>query len=147
MPSSPFLPMTPSLTYSYPSAQPPAESLSPVDDLSYLKKLEKHPQPGKHRRKGKEKSVTICPYSFVFLDLLFFSRDYSSTHFIGPLTTLVFVIASFHPLHRTSLTHFRLLLCTSSRFHRIPPCSFCFVVVPELSESQVYKPSTRYIFP
>ena len=48
--------MTPSLTYSYPSAQPRAELLSPVDDLSYLKKLENHPQPGKHRRKGKEKS-------------------------------------------------------------------------------------------
>ena len=49
--------MTPSLIYSCPSAQPRAELLSPVDDLSYLKKVEYHPQPGTYRRKGKEKGI------------------------------------------------------------------------------------------
>ena len=85
--------------------------------------------------------------------ILFFSRTYFSflaithpSHVIGPLTTLVFIIASFHPLLRTSLTHPCLLICTSSRFHCILPCSFCFVIIPELSESQVYKPSTHYVF-
>ena len=92
--------------------------------------------------------VMIRPYSFLFSRTYFsFSAITHPSHVIGPLTPLVFVIASFHPFPRTSLTHSCLLICTSSRFHRIPPCSICFVIVPELSESQVYKPSTRYIFP
>ena len=85
--------------------------------------------------------------SFLFSDLSFFLVITHPSHVIGPLTTLVFVIASFHPFLWTSLTHSHLLVCTSSRFHRIPPCSFRLVIVPELSESQVYKPSTRYAFP
>ena len=97
--------------------------------------------------------ASACPV-LRFTPILFFSRTYFSfpaithpSHVIGPLTPLVFVIAPFHPLPRTSMTHFCLLVRTSSRFHRIPPCSFCFVIVLELSESQVYKPSTRYLYP
>ena len=42
---------------------------------------------------------------FFSLDLLFFPRDYSSIPRLRPADSLVFVIASFHPLLRTSLTH------------------------------------------
>ena len=34
------------------------------------------------------------------------------SHIIGPMTTLVFIIASFHPLPQTSMTHLCLLICT-----------------------------------
>ena len=102
-----------------------------------------------------ESTIIDCSlFVLQFTPILFFSRTYFSflaithpSHVIGPLTPLAFVIASFHPPPRTSLIHSCLLVCTSSRFHRIPPCSICFVIVPELSESRVYKPSTRYVFP
>ena len=68
------------------------------------------------------------PLFFSFGLIFSFLAITHPSHVIGPLTTLVFVIASFHLLHRTSLTHSRLLVCTSSRFHCIPPCSFCFVI-------------------
>ena len=92
-------------------------------------------------------SVTIHPYSFLFGLIFSFSRDYSSTPRHRPADSLVFVIASFHLLPRTSLTHSCLLIRTSSQFHRIPPCSIALSFVPELSESLVYKPSTRYVLP
>ena len=87
------------------------------------------------------------PLFFSFGPIFSFLVITHPSHVISPLTTLVFVIASFHLLPRTSLTHLRLLVCTSSRFHRIPLCSFGFVIIPELSKSQVYKPSTRYLLP
>ena len=85
-----------------------------------------------------------CYDSPLFFSFLMITHPF---HVIGPLTTLVFIIASFHPFPQTSLTHSCLLICTSLQFHHIPPCFFCFVIVLELSESQVYKPSTCYLLP
>ena len=45
------------------------------------------------------------------------------SHIIGPLTTLIFVIASFYLILRTSMTHLCLLtvlLCDSIAFHHVP---------------------------
>ena len=85
------------------------------------------------------------PLSFVSWTYLFFSVITHPFHIISPLTTFVFIITSFHPILQTSMTHSHLLIWTSSRFHHIPPCSICFVILLELSESQVYKPSTCYV--
>ena len=88
-----------------------------------------------------------------FTPILFFGLIFSflaithPSHVIGPLTTLVFIITSFHPIPHTSMTHLCLHVCTSLRFHHIPPSSICFIITPELSESQVYKPSTCYVLP
>ena len=88
------------------------------------------------------------PLFLLFLGLILsFLAITCPSHVIGPLSPLVFIIASFHPLPQTSITHSHLLICTSSWFHHIPSCSICFVIVPDDSESLVYKPSTRYISP
>ena len=91
--------------------------------------------------------VTICPYS-LFLGLIFsFLAITLPSHIISLLTTLVFIIASFHPSPWTVMTHSCLLVCTSLRFHCILPCCICFVIAPDFPESLVYKPSILYIFP
>ena len=58
-------------------------------------------------------NVTIAPILFFRLIFSFLAITHPS-HIISPLTTLVFIIASFHPLPRTSMTHSHLLVCTSS---------------------------------
>ena len=94
-----------------------------------------------------EGSVTFCPYSFVSQTYLSFLAITHPPYVIGLLTPLTFIIASFHLLLQTSMTHPCLLIYTSSRFYRIRPCSICFVIIPDFPKSLVYKPSTRYIFP
>ena len=86
-------------------------------------------------------------FSFLFRLTFLSSAITHPSHVIGPLTTLVFIIASFHPVLWTSMTQSTLLICTSSRFHHIPPYSICSFFVLELSKSQVYKPSTCYELP
>ena len=88
------------------------------------------------------KTVMFCPYPFLFLDLSFLFRDYSSfpRHRPADYTCLRnrFLPSTSLDFYDSSLfTH-----CTSSQFHCIPPCFFCFVIFLELSESLVYKPST-----
>ena len=68
-------------------------------------------------------------------------------HVISLLTLLVFIIASFHPLLWTSLTHSCSLIYASSRFHCIPSDSICFFITPDFSKSPVHKPLTHYILP
>ena len=66
---------------------------------------------------GNERSDSSCynsPLSFVFSDLSFFYMITHPFHVTGLLTTLVFIIASFHLLPRTSMIHLHLLICTSS---------------------------------
>ena len=89
-----------------------------------------------------------------FTPILFFLGLISSflaithpLHIISPLTPLVFIIASFHLLLQTPLTHSHLLICTSSQFHCIPSVSICLVIVPDYPKSQVYKPSTCLMSP
>ena len=86
---------------------------------------------------NKDKGICyVSPLSFSLLDLSFLSLAITLPfHIIGLLTPLAFIIASFHPLLWTSLTHPCLLLCTSSQFHHIPSSSICFVIVPGISES------------
>ena len=68
-------------------------------------------------------TVTIHLYSFL-LDLSFlFLAITHPPHVIGLLTTLVFIIASFHPFLRTSITHLCLLIVLlrdSITFHHVP---------------------------
>ena len=118
-----------------------------IKDLWMLDELQH--QTSKLVTRLSSKLRTSCynlPYSFLGLLFSFFAITHPS-HVIGPLTTLVFIIASFHLIPQTSITYSCLLVCTSSRFHCIPPYSICFIIVPELSESQVYKPSTCYLLP
>ena len=60
-------------------------------------------------------SVLLRFTLFLFLSwtYLFFFMITHPSHVIGPLTTLVFVIISFHPIPQTSMTNFCLLICTS----------------------------------
>ena len=84
----------------------------------------------------------------LFLRLIFsFLTITHPSHVISLLTLLAFIIASFHLLPRTSMTHSCLLVCTSLQFHCIPPCSICFVITLDFLKSLIYKPLTCYIFP
>ena len=90
--------------------------------------------------------LQFTPILFL-LDLSFFSHDYSSFSRHRPadstcLRNRFLPSASLDFSDSSLITHY-----ASLRFHRILSCSFCFVIVLELSESQVYKPSTRYAFP
>ena len=92
-------------------------------------------------------TVTVLHFSpiLLFLRPVFsFLMITHPLHIIGLLTPLVFIITPFHLLPQTSLTHSWLLICTSLQFHCIPPCSICFTIIPDFSESQIYKPSTHY---
>ena len=95
-------------------------------------------------------SVNGCydsPLFFSFGLVFSFLAITHPSHVIGPLTTLVFIIASFHPLLQTSMTYICLLvvlLRDSIAFHCIP---FALSLFWNFPESQVYKPLTRYIFP
>ena len=61
--SSPFLWITPSLTYSYPSDPHHTELLSPVAGLSHLATLDAcHPKPRRYYKKGKEKDTQAQGY-------------------------------------------------------------------------------------
>ena len=87
------------------------------------------------------------PLSFPFWTYLFFSHDYSSfpRHRPADYTCLCncFLLSTSLDFYDSSLlTH-----CASSQFQHIPPCSNCFVIVPDFPESLVYKPSTCYVFP
>ena len=77
----------------------------------------------------------ICPHSFLSdLSFLFLMITHPP-HIIGPLTTLVFVIASFHPHPRTSMTLLRLLivlLYNSIAFHHVPFALSSFWNFPSL---------------
>ena len=92
-------------------------------------------------------TVTIHPYSFL-RTYLFFSRNYSSfpRHWPADSTCLhnrFLLSASLDFLDSFLITH-----CTSSWFHRIPPCSFCFVIALDFPESQVYiNPQLATYFP
>ena len=75
----------------------------------------------------------------LFLGLIFsFLAITHPFHVIGPLTTLAFIIASFHLLPQTSMSHSCLLIHTSSRFHHIPLCSICFIIIPDFPTFLVY---------
>ena len=85
---------------------------------------------------------------FLFFRLIIsFSCNYSSLPCHQPADSLVFVITSFHLLLWTSLCHSHLHICTSSQFYCIPSVSICFVIVPDFSMSQVYKPLIHFMSP
>ena len=77
----------------------------------------------------------IYPHSFLS-DLSFLCLTITHPpHVIGPLTTLVFVIASFHPRLWTSMTPLRLLielLRNSIAFHHVPFALSSFRNFPSL---------------
>ena len=77
----------------------------------------------------------IYPVLFFSWTYHFFPCDYSSFHDISLLTTLAFVIASFHLIPWTSITHLfysYILLHDSFAFHCIPFVSSLFQNFPSL---------------
>ena len=66
------------------------------------------------------------PLFFSFGLLLSFLAITHPSHVISPLTTLVFIIASFYSILQTSLTQPCLLLCASLQFHCLPFVSLLF---------------------
>ena len=87
------------------------------------------------------------PLFFSFRTYLSFSHNYSSFPCHRPadhtcLRNRFLPSASLDFYDSSLLTH-----RTSLQFHHIPPCSNCFVIVLDFPKSQVYKPSTRYVFP
>ena len=78
---------------------------------------------------------------------LFFSCDYSSLPCHRP-ANLTCLCNCFLPSASLDFyDSFLLTVYTSLWFHRIPPCSFCFVITLDFPESQVYKLWTCYVLP
>ena len=81
-----------------------------------------------------------------FWTYLFFSHDYSSFPCHRPadhtcLHNCFLPSTSSDFYDSSSFTH-----CTSLQFHHIPPHSNRFVIVLDFLKSQVYKPSTCYMY-
>ena len=92
----------------------------------------------KHEARAYDQRINImlrfAPILFFWTYLSFLVITHPP-HVISPLTTLVFVIASFHPLPRTSLTHSRLLIVllrNSIAFHHVPFALSSFWNFPSL---------------
>ena len=77
----------------------------------------------------------IHPYSFSLGLIFSFLAITHPSHVIGLLTTLVFVITSFHLLFQTSMTHLCLLtvlLHDSITFYHVPIALSLFQTFPSL---------------
>ena len=92
------------------------------------------------------KLLWFTPILF-FWTHLFFSCDYSSLPCHRP-ANLTCLCNCFLPSASLDFyDSFLLTVYTSLWFHRIPPCSFCFVITLDFPESQVYKLWTCYVLP